>query len=268
MQISTTYGSSAYGALSGLAGQSSDEMDSKLSAEILKAKDADGSGSLSVSELGTSAEKLAEYDTDGDGEISSAELQAGLKARREKMQAEMQNQMMQNGQMGMLQASMGQGTDMSKMDSQMSRKIIDEKDTNQDGVLSAEELGVSAGNLSAVDSDGDGSVSESELTALLASHREEMMAENGGQMPPPPGGAEGTGGGQGAPSVDNLVTSLFGTTDEEDADTGSLLSEASTLSLAEYLQRQKASSSYMNMDRLLNDLFGSSDDTQSLSLSA
>lgn len=286
MQISSSLSSvSGYSAVSAAYGsQNSDDMDSKLSAEIIKAKDADKSGTLSASELGVSQDNVAEFDTDGDGVVSSAELTAGLKAKREKMQSSMQNQMMQDGQMGMLQASMGQGmqgVDMSKMDTQMSRNIISEKDTNKDGVLSADELGVSAANLSKVDTDGDGSVSESKLTASLKSHREEMMAENGGSMPPPPpsDGVQGQGGqngdAQGVPSLDNLISGLFGGSGSDSSsstDTASAASsDSSSLSgsLADYLLRQKASSAYQNIDKLISSLFGENDQAaQSVSVSA
>lgn len=273
MQISSSLSSvSGYSAMSAAFGaQDMDEMDAKVATDIMSARDTDGSGGLSVSELGTSAEKLAEYDTDGDGQVSQAELQAGLKAKREKMQAEMQNQMLQSGQMGMLQASMG-GMDMTKMDAKMSQKIISEKDTNKDGVLSAEELGVSAANLSKVDSDGDGSVSEAELTASLKSHREEMMAENGGSMPPPPsGGVEG----QGEPSLDTLISGLFsGSSSGSSGSTGSTSaassdSESLSGSLADFLLRQKASSAYQHVDQLISSLFGETDQAaQSVSVSA
>lgn len=267
MQINTTYASTAASAMQSVfSSQNMDEMDSRLSTDIMKAKDADESGSLSASELGVSSTRLAEFDTDGDGEVSSAELTAGLKAQREKMQAQMATQMQQNGQMGMLQASMGGRLkpDMDEMDSRMSQDIISEKDADGDGVLSAEELGVSAENLSAVDTDGDGVVSQAELTASLKSHREEMMAENGGQMPPPPDGAEGAGG---KPSTDSLISSLFGEDDDEATATG--LSDAGGTSAAEFLKRQKASNAYLNMDRLIADLFGGGDDvSQAVSASA
>lgn len=277
MQINSSYSSSAASALSGALGSANaEEMDSTLSTEIMKAKDSDESGSLSASELGLSSTQLSEFDTNGDGEVSAEELTAGLKAQREKMQAQMSNQMMQSGQMGMLQASMGQGMDLSKLDSKMSQDIISEKDANEDGVLSAEELGVSEDNLSAVDTDGDGSVSEAELTAALASKREAMMAENGGQMPPPPGGTEGAGGAGGKPSVDNLIAGLFGETDattvaasNATGDSSASTTSTTSASLADYLLRQKASSAYLNMDRLISDLFGGGDETsQSMSVSA
>ena len=275
MQISSSLSStSGYGATSAAYGSKNmDEMDAKFATDIMSSKDADKSGSLSASELGVSQDNVAEYDTDGDGQVSSSELQAALKAKREKMQASMQNQMLQDGQMGMLQASMGgmQGMDMGKMDTKMSQDIISEKDANKDGVLSAAELGVSADKLSKVDADGDGGVSESELTASLKSHRETMMSENGGKMPPPPGGAEGSGGGQGAPSLDSLISGLFGDSSSSTGTSSSASSDSSSLSgsLADYMLRQKATSAYQNIDKLISSLFGGTDQAaQPVSVSA
>lgn len=269
MQVNSSYTSSAASALQGMLGtQGADDMDSKLSTEIMKAKDADSSGSLSSSELGVSSTQLAEFDTDGDGQISSAELAAGLKAQREKMQAQMQNQMQQSGQMGMLQASMGQQPSEDEMSARIAQDVIGEKDADGDGVLSADELGVSSEQLAKVDSDSDGSVSESELSSALKADHEKRMAENGGQMPPPPDGAGGAGGTGGKPSTDELIAGLFGdsSTDSSSASTDSS-STASTL--AEYLKKQKASSAYLNMDRLISDLFGGGDDaSQAVSVSA
>ncbi len=266
MQVNTGYASSAASALQGVYGsQNTDDMESKLSSEIMSAKDADSSGSLSASELGVSSTQLSEFDTDGDGQISSAELAAGLKAQREKMQAQMQTQMQQSGQMGMLQASMGQqsGQDMS---TRIAQDVIGEKDTNQDGVLSADELGVSAEQLSKVDTDGDGSVSQSELSAALKSDHEKRMAENGGQMGPPSEGVSGASGGK--PGTDELIAGLFGDSDS-DSTTASSSTDSSTSLVAEFMKKQKASSAYLNMDRLISDLFGGGDDTsQAVSVSA
>lgn len=273
MEISSSLSSiSGYSAVSSAYGsQNTDDMDSKLANEILKAKDTDGSGTLTASELGVSQDNLAEFDTNGDGVVSSAELTAGLKAKREQMQAQMQNQMAQDGQMGMLQATMGQGMDLSALDTKMSRSIISEKDANKDGVLSAEELGAS--DLSAVDTDGDGSVSESELTASLKTHREEMMAENGGTMPPPPSSdsVQGQSGAQSTTNLDNLISGLFSNTSSTTGTTSSSDSDSSSLagSLADYMLRQKASSAYQNIDSLISSLFANSEQSaQSVSVSA
>ncbi|PKN09720.1 MAG: hypothetical protein CVU73_01880 [Deltaproteobacteria bacterium HGW-Deltaproteobacteria-8] len=274
MEISSSLSSiSGYSAVSSAYGsQNTDDMDSKLADEILKAKDTDGSGTLTASELGVSQSNVAEYDTDGDGVVSAAELAAGLKAKREQMQAQMQNQMSQDGQMGMLQAAMGQGMDLSALDTKMSKSIISEKDTNKDGVLSAEELGASADDLSAVDTDGDGSVNESELTASLKAHREEMMAENGGSMPAPPtsDSVQSQSGAQSTTNLDNLISGLFSNTSSTTGTTSSSDSDSSSLTgrLADYMLRQKASSSYQNIDTLISSLFANSEQSaQSVSVS-
>lgn len=277
MQISSSLsGVSGYGAMrSAFAAQDMDEMDKKLATDIMSARDTDKSGGLSTSELGTSAEKLAEFDTDGDGQVSQAELEAGMKAKREKMQASMQNKMLQDGQMGMLQAGMMgmQGMNMGQMDTKMAQGIFSEKDADSDGLLTASELGVSAENLGKVDTDGDGFVNESELTTALKGHREQMMAENGGQMPPPPppSGTEKADGGVGKRGLDNLISGLFGESGATASATSSS-DDASSLSgsLADFLLRQKAANAYQqNMDSLIASLFGGSSGSESsLSLSA
>lgn len=50
----------------------------------------------------------------------------------------------------------------------ISTKTFDEKDTNEDGVLSAEELGISEEAFSSLDTDDDGAVSQDELVAKIA----------------------------------------------------------------------------------------------------
>ena len=144
--------------------------------------------------------------------------------------------------------------------------------------------------MSAVDTDGDGSVSEAELTASLKAHREDMMAENGGSMPPPPDSVSGTGsstgsrsstssasgvtGSMSATDMDKLVTSLFAASTSSgtgSTSTSSSTTDSSSLaaSLSEYLLRQKASSAYQNVDNLISSLFGASDSAaQSVSVSA
>jgi Ca2+-binding EF-hand superfamily protein len=311
-----------------------DEMDSKLSADIVSAKDTDSSGTLSASELGISDSQLAEFDTDGDGKLSSAELSAALASQREKMQAQMSTEMEQNGQLGMLQSSMSSSTSESEekpslddmisgifggtstsdasatesssestsasavsasstlasnagdtlesflkeMDERLANSILNEKDTNGDGVLSAEELGVSSTQLSELDSDGDGTISQSELTEGLKSQREEMMAENGGAMPPPPPPTDGESESSSSTStsstssldVDAMMTGMFSSstttaTGEADGTSDSVTASA----LSEFLLRQKASNAYQSVDSFMSQLFGDgSGISQSVSMSA
>ena len=287
MQIGTsTSGTSAFDAMRAAFGSKNmDEMDSKLATGIMSAKDTDKSGKLSAAELGVSQSNVAEFDTDGDGEVSQAELEAGLKAQREQMQ----NQLLQNGQLGMLQASMGQGAqglDMSKMDTQMAQNIFAQKDADKSGGLSAAELGVTAEQLKKVDTDGDGQVSQDELTAALKANREsggagkahhhhhKAAATGETDQTDQTDQTAQTGTGQTTADIDKLITGLFsnsastGTTGTASSDGASM-----TGSLADYMLRQKASSAYQNqtqnVDQLISSLFANNDQAaQSVSVSA
>jgi hypothetical protein len=61
-------------------------------------------------------------------------------------------------------------------DAALSAKIFEDKDTDDSGGLSAQELGLSEDQIQAYDTDGDGVLSESELQAALKAKREEMQA--------------------------------------------------------------------------------------------
>ena len=296
MQIGTsTSGTSAFDAMRAAFGsKNKDDPDSRLATGIMSAKDADKSGTLSAAELGVSQSNVAEFDTDGDGQVSQAELEAGLKAQREQMQ----NQLLQNGQLGMLQASMGQGAqglDMSKMDTQMAQNIFAQKDADKSGGLSAAELGVTAAQLKKVDTDGDGQVSQDELTAALKANRESGGAGRAhhhhhkaaaSDQTDQSGQTDGTdetgqtgqtaqaGNGMSATDLNNFITKLFsssgstGTTTSASTDSASLVG-----SLADYMLRQKASSAYQNqnqnVDQLMSSLFaGSAQAAQSVSATA
>ncbi len=299
MQISTaTSATSAFGAMSGAFGsqnpdpQKMGEMDSKLATDIMSAKDADKSGTLSASELGVSQDNLAEFDTDGDGVVSASELTAGLAARRVQMQAQMQNQMMQSGQMGMLQASMGQGVNADQMAAQMAQNIFAQKDADKSGGLSASELGVSADQLKKADTNGDGQVSQDELTAALKAnqenggagkthhhHHHKAAASQNGQADQTGQAGQTDQSADGVPSLDNLISGLFGNnsstkTSGTTGTSGSASSDGSSLtgSLADFMLRQKATSAYQNVDKIISSLFGDAaqtgQTTQSVSVSA
>ncbi len=285
MQISSSLsGISAYSSMSAAYGsKNADDMDTKLATDIMSAKDTDKSGTLSASELGVSQSNVAEYDTDGDGVVSAAELAAGLKAKREQMQASMQNKMTQDGQMGMLQASMGQGVDAGQMASQMAQNIFTQKDADKSGGLSASELGVSDDQLKKIDTDGDGQVSQDELTAALKANRESggagrahhhhhKAAATGesDQTEQTDSTGQTSQTGQTTADINNLISGLFsnsastGTTASASSDGASL-----TGSLADYMLRQKATSAYQNVDQLISNLFANSDQAaQSVSATA
>jgi len=58
----------------------------------------------------------------------------------------------------------------------MSTKIVDEQDTNEDGLLSAEELGEDSDVIANLDEDGDGLLSQSELQSGLQAKMEEAQS--------------------------------------------------------------------------------------------
>ncbi len=336
MQISSSLNSSGASSL-----YTMDEMDSRLSADILSAKDADSSGALSASELGVSSEQIAQFDTDGDGVLSGSELTAALAAQREKMQAQMESEMQQSGQLGMLQASMSQsgsasGTEskpslddmvaglfggasgstagatdsdgstetatasavtasaslasnsgsilesyLEELDEKLANSLLNLKDANGDGVVSAEEMGVTAAQLAELDADGDGVLSESELSAGLKAQREEMLAESGGVMPPPPppdaGDSEAAGVSSGSATssldVDAMIRGMFSSSTGTSTDSAGIAdgtSDTVTASaLSEFLLRQRASNAYQSVDGLISQLFGdSSVVSQSVSVDA
>lgn len=166
-----------------------DEMDSKLSASIISAKDTDKDGTVSASELGVSSSDVAEFDTDGDGVLSSAELTAALKAKREKMQASMSSEMQQNSQLGMLQSTLSggasQGTEEPPSLDNLISGLFSDSETETATVSAASASSSSSSNsgsslteyltemdanmaetiMSLKDSDGDGALSAEELGA-------------------------------------------------------------------------------------------------------
>lgn len=95
--------------------------------------------------------------------------------------------------------------DHSEMAKKMASRMIEEMDSDGDGSLSAEEVGVEQSLLSQADSDGDSKLSDSELIALM------------GQMGPPPTlqgnmgmnqAGPGGGGGQAPPDAGELFSKL------------------------------------------------------------
>lgn len=184
---------------------------------------------------------------------------------------------------GQSQSASNAGSSLSdyleQMDAEMAETIMSIKDADGDGQLSAEEMGATAEQLAKLDTDGDGVLSEAELTDGLRAERETMMAENGGVMPPPPGegaasaGASSAGSataasGMDSASMDALMQSMFSSSSSTDTSSATGSTSVSASVLSEYLLRQKASSAYQNIDNLIAGLFSGGASTQSVSLEA
>lgn len=168
---------------------------------MFKKADADGSGGVDATELQTVLDKISEktgtdlgkasdrfasMDSDGDGSLSSSELDTGVKSLMPEPSSTMEfaqrmgggGQGGPGGAQGMPPPPPGGGgegagdSSTSSTSATSSSASIDPLDTNEDGVVSAQER--MAGDMSQVlqavmkagDSDGDGSLSSGEVDTL------------------------------------------------------------------------------------------------------
>lgn len=123
-------------------------------ASILDSEDTDESGALSFEETTLTEEMFATADTDADGELSEDEIAEYI--------------------------STAPGLQAGAMDA---TSIVDDDDDDESSV---DETSTTEAIFSAIDTDGDGSISAEELEDYLASNEEGTNATDG---PPPGGGA-------------------------------------------------------------------------------
>jgi Ca2+-binding EF-hand superfamily protein len=161
---------------------------SSMSDQLFAETDADGDGSITAEELADAiaakneesggsvdAEELfAALDADGDGLITAAEHEAGLESLRD------------NNAPGM---GGGQASASSSDDEE---ETYDAADTNEDGIVDAEELlaslgvstssetDVTASLFDALDADGDGALSSAEFSDVLSGLSQSGMFQAGG----------------------------------------------------------------------------------------
>jgi len=103
-------------------------------ANLIQGKDTDGDGALNAGELGVSEDMFAGIDKNEDGQAGGEELCVFLSKARLNHKAS---------------------------------NVIENRDTNGDAVLNAEELGISEERFARIDQDEDGQMSRSELKAYL-----------------------------------------------------------------------------------------------------
>lgn len=130
-------------------------MDADLSAKILADKDANGDGSLSADEMGLTEDQFKTLDTDGDGLVNQDELTSALTAKRQAFEAQMQSE----------QAQMAPPPPPSSGD--MASQILADSDSNGDGSVSASELSSNSSLTDEIDTNQDGVISAEELQAWL-----------------------------------------------------------------------------------------------------
>ena len=141
---------------------SASDMVSKILAEL----DTNGDGSLSsdeISKAGKYAKHLLKADANGDGIVTQEELLSAITKK------------MNSGMMSPIGAMQPPSADT------IASEIIDDLDTNGDGVLSADEIskaGKNAQNILGADANGDGVVTKDELVADIT----KKMASNQASM--------------------------------------------------------------------------------------
>jgi len=183
----------------------------ELVSQIMEASDVDASNSLSIEELGLSQEDFSSYDTDSDGSLSTEELEETLSSKLDSIK----NQELTPQSFASMLSEMGvevptppaqQGPNAS----QVAAEVFSTKDSNENGLMTIDELGISEELFSTWDTDEDGAITQEELeeglTTLFSSVEsgETSKAEagevlstlgvqpQGGGTPPPAGGGGGS----------------------------------------------------------------------------
>ncbi len=116
---------------------------------LIKDKDKDGNGTLSALEICISEEAFQKADANGDGELSSDELQANAQLIGAELVA---------------QSPQGPPPPPPDLDS-ATKQLIQELDSDDNGTLNVDELGISEDVFDQADTNGDGELSSDELKA-------------------------------------------------------------------------------------------------------
>ncbi len=131
---------------------------SEFVSKIMEKDDANGDGVLSADETKLDSEQFGALDTDGNGSLTTEELLASFPPRTDRMPP-----------------MFGQQLDFA----QIASKIIENEDSNGDGVISASETRLDSERFNTIDSDGNGAITSEELQADF----EARQAERAQQMP-------------------------------------------------------------------------------------
>ncbi len=140
-------------------------------AKYIKDNDKDGDKCLSADEVSISAEAYAKLDADNDGKVTLEEMKDSLAGQDDAI-----FQYYKNGgattetpdiTTALLTNSNSSSTS-STYSTLAAKRYLADKDKNGDGVLSSDEVSLSADVFSEVDKDSDGKVTKAELQSVLA----------------------------------------------------------------------------------------------------
>lgn len=155
-------------------------------AKYIKDNDKDGDKCLSADEVTLSAEAYAKLDADKDGKVTLDEMKESLAGQDDAI-----FQYYKNGgatastpdiTTALLNNSNTSSTASGTYSTLAAKRYLAEKDANDDGVLSSNEVSLSAKIFAKMDKNSDGTVSKGELQSVLASQESTIMKyyKNGG----------------------------------------------------------------------------------------
>jgi len=188
----------------------------ELVSEIMEASDVDGSDSLSIEEIGLSSDEFSSYDSDQDGFLSADELEETLSSKLDSMKDETltpETFASFLSEMGVEVPPAPQGQ-QGPSASQIASDVFSDGDTDADGLMTQDELGISDDLFASLDSDEDGSITQEELEEGLSSlfssiDSGEITKEEAGSVlsalgVKPPEGSQSTGTGSTSSSSETI----------------------------------------------------------------
>jgi len=155
-------------------------------AKYIKENDKDGDKCLSADEVTLSAAAYAKLDADKDGKVTLDEMKKSLAGQDDAI-----FQYYKNGgataetpdiTTALLNNSNTSSTASGTYSSLAAKRYLAEKDKNGDGVLSSDEVSLTAEIFTKMDANGDGKVTKAELNSVLSSQNSAIQKyyKNGG----------------------------------------------------------------------------------------
>ncbi len=189
-----------------------------ISRDIISQSDKNGDSSLSIDELGISEDLFSSLDSDSDSLVTQNEIANAIDSKLNEFGDSMPSAQEFGSLLSELGLQMppppGQKGDLNGASSDFASQLMSAYDTDGDSLLSAEEVSILSENeFSALDANGDGSITEDELSSAIdevaSSSTETQMAP-----PPPPAGGGGMSAGGSSESEDDETYSALDTNED------------------------------------------------------